>query len=46
MPGITKVGNVTLERGIFKSNNSFWNWCSSIQQNTIKRKNVVIGLLG
>jgi len=45
MPGITKVGNVTLKRGIFKSDNSFWNWYSSIQQNTIKRQNVVIALL-
>ncbi|MCX6853930.1 MAG: phage tail protein [Verrucomicrobia bacterium] len=45
MPGITKVGNVTLKRGIFKSDNSFWDWFSSIQQNTIKRQNVVIALL-
>lgn len=45
MPGITKVGNVTLKRGIFKSDNSFWAWYSSIKQNTIKRQNVVIALL-
>ena len=45
MPGITQVGNVTLKRGIFKSDNSFWSWYSSIQQNTIKRQNVVIALL-
>lgn len=45
MPGITKVGNVTLKRGIFKSADSFWSWYSSIQQNTIKRQNVVIALL-
>jgi len=45
MPGITKAGNVTLKRGIFKSDNSFWDWYSSIQQNTIKRQNVVIALL-
>ncbi len=45
MPGITKVGNVTLKRGIFKSDNSFWVWYSSIKQNTIKRQNVVIALL-
>jgi len=45
MPGITKVGNVTLKRGIFKSDNSFWDWYSSIQQNTIKRQTVVISLL-
>ena len=26
MPGIRKVGNITLKRGIFKSDNSFWTW--------------------
>lgn len=45
MPGITKVGNVTLKRGIFKSDNAFWTWYSSIAQNTVKRQNVVITLL-
>lgn len=45
MPGISKVGNVTLKRGIFKSDNTFWDWYSSIKQNTIKRQNVVIELL-
>jgi len=45
MPGISKVGNVTLKRGIFTSDNTFWDWYSSIQQNTIKRQNVVIELL-
>jgi len=45
MPGITKVGNVTLKRGIFKSDNSFWNWYGSIQQYTIKRQQVTIALL-
>ena len=45
MPGIRKVGNVTLKRGIFKSDNSFWDWYGCIQQNTIKRQNVVITLL-
>jgi len=45
MQGISKIGNVTLKRGIFKSDNSFWDWHSSIQQNTIKRQHVVIALL-
>lgn len=45
MPGINKVGNVTLKRGVFKSDNTFWAWYSSIQQNTIKRQNVVIALI-
>lgn len=45
MPGLTKVGNVTLKRGVFKSDNSFWTWYNSIAQNTIKRQNIVITLL-
>ena len=45
MPGITKVGNVTLKRGIFIKDNTFWNWYGSIQQNIIKRVNVVIALI-
>src|SRR6266481_1260234 len=45
MPGITKVGNVTLKRGIFKGDLSFWNWYAQINQNTIKRQTVVIELL-
>ena len=43
--GMTKVGNVTLKRGVFKSDNAFWSWSGSIQQNTVKRQNVVITLL-
>lgn len=45
MPGLSKTGNVTLKRGIFKSDNSFWAWFSSIHQNTITRQTVVIALL-
>ncbi len=45
MPGISKMGNVTLKRGIFKSGDSFWTWHSSIQQNPIKRQNIVISLM-
>src|SRR3954470_22308675 len=37
MPGIAKVGNVTLKRGIFISDNTFWNWYATISQNTILR---------
>jgi phage tail-like protein len=45
MPGIRKVGNITLKRGIFKSDNNFWTWYSSTKQNTIKRQTIVIELL-
>jgi phage tail-like protein len=45
MPGIKKSGNVTMKKGIFKSDNKFWDWFSQIKMNTIKRLPVTISLL-
>ncbi len=45
MPGIAKYGNVTMKRGIFVNDNTFWNWMNEIQMNTIKRRTVLIKLL-
>jgi phage tail-like protein len=45
MPGIKKTGNVTMKKGIFKSDNKFWDWFSEIKMNTIKRSPVTISLL-
>lgn len=45
MPGIAKVGNVTLKKGVFVKDNNFWAWYSSIKMNTIKRITVIIKLL-
>lgn len=45
MPGIKKYGNVTMKKGIFKSDNKFWDWMDQIKLNTIKRVPVVISLL-
>ena len=45
MPGIAKVGNVTLKKGIFVKDNNFYNWYKNIAMNTIKRETVVIKLL-
>jgi phage tail-like protein len=45
MPGIKKYGNVTLKKGIFKSDNKFWDWFNKIKMNTIERQSVVISLL-
>ena len=45
MPGISKVGNVTLKKGIFVKDNKFSDWYSSISMNLIKRVPVVIKLL-
>src|SRR5579862_2329623 len=45
MPGLAKVGNVTLKRGVFASDSTFWDWYTSIKQNAIKRETVLIELL-
>ncbi len=45
MPGIVKYGNVTLKRGIFVNDNTFWNWHQQISINTVKRFPVIIRLL-
>lgn len=45
MPGITKSSNVTMKKGIFKSDNKFYEWFSQIKMNTIARTAVTINLL-
>jgi len=45
MPGLGKVGNVTLRKGIFVNDARFWTWYNEIKMNTIARKTVTIALL-
>jgi phage tail-like protein len=45
MPGLKKFSDVTLKKGVFKSDNKFWDWFNQIKMNTIKRKPVTISLL-
>jgi phage tail-like protein len=45
MPGMTKFGNVTMKKGIFKGDNKFWDWISQIKMNTVKRLPITISLL-
>src|ERR1700755_1691636 len=45
MPGIVKYGNVTMKRGVFVNDNTFWKWHNEINMNTIKRRTVLIKLL-
>ncbi|BCS96297.1 hypothetical protein DSLASN_19290 [Desulfoluna limicola] len=46
MPGIKKSGNVTMKKGVIKSDSKFWDWFNEIKMNTIKRVPVTIRLLG
>lgn len=45
MPGLAKVGNVTMKKGIFTTSAELWNWFSSITMNTIARATIVVNLL-
>ncbi len=45
MPGLTKVGNVTLRKGIFVNDSALWDWFSQVKMNTIARRTVVVNLL-
>lgn len=45
MPGIKKFGNVTMKKGVFKGDNTFWDWLNQIKMNTITRVPVTISLL-
>ncbi|MFQ3191590.1 MAG: phage tail-like protein [Paraglaciecola sp.] len=45
MPGLGRVGNVTMRKGIFVNDSNFWDWYNEIKMNTIKRRTVVISLL-
>jgi phage tail-like protein len=45
MPGLGRVGNVTMRKGIFVNDQRFWAWYGEIKMNTIKRRTVVINLL-
>ena len=45
MPGLQKSGNITMKKGIFKSDNKFWDWFSQIKMNTVERIPLTISLL-
>lgn len=45
MPGLGRVGNVTLRKGIFVNDQRFWDWYNEIKMNTIERRTVVVSLL-
>jgi len=45
MPGLRKFSNITLKRGVIKADNDFFKWLSTIQLNTVERRDLTISLL-
>ena len=45
MPGLKKYTDVTMKKGVLKSDNKFWDWFNQIKMNTVKRIPVTISLL-
>lgn len=45
MPGMVKNNKVSMKKGVFVNDNSFWDWYNKIKMNVIERQNVVIKLL-
>ena len=45
MPGMRKFSNITLKRGIVKSDNEFFRWLSTVSLNTVERRDIIISLL-
>jgi phage tail-like protein len=45
MPGLQKLGNVTVRKAVVTSGNGLWDWFGQIKMNTIKRQDVVVRLL-
>src|SRR5262245_41315519 len=45
MPGLRKFSNITLKRGIFKGDNDFFTWLSTVKLNKVERRDLTISLL-
>jgi phage tail-like protein len=45
MPGIRKFGNISLKRGMTKSDNEFFQWLNTTALNTVERRDLTISLL-
>ncbi len=45
MPGLKKIGNITLKKGIFKDDKAFWDLYNLVIMNTFERETISISLL-
>lgn len=45
IPGMQKYPNVIMKRGVFKSDNDYFNWWNTVSLNTVQRRDVIVSLL-
>lgn len=45
IPGMQKYANVTMKRGVFRSDNDYYNWWNTVSLNTIERRDLTVSLL-
>ena len=45
IPGLKKHGNITLKKGLFNHDNTFWDWWTDVQANKERRETITITLL-
>lgn len=45
MPGIPQYSTITLKRGMFRSDNEFFQWLNTVKLNAIERRDLTISLL-
>ncbi|MBO9700574.1 MAG: phage tail protein [Sporocytophaga sp.] len=45
IPGLKKNGNITLKKGMFQGDETFWHWWNDVQVNKERRETVIINLL-
>ncbi|MFO1433880.1 MAG: phage tail protein [Candidatus Competibacteraceae bacterium] len=45
MPGLRKFNNITMKRGVIKSDNDFFNWLSKVNTKDMERRTLTISLL-
>lgn len=45
IPGMQKYANVTMKRGVFASDNDYFDWWNTVALNTVQRRDVTVSLL-
>ena len=45
MPGRQKYSNITMKRGVFATDNQYFEWWNTVKLNTIERRDLTISLL-